>query len=62
MELLVQIAAIVYELFFLLIAWVVGAVAIKTTLPAPDKPKRRPITRHTMTDIGIEPGSITWVR
>lgn len=29
MELLVQIAAIVYELFFLLIAWVVGAVAIK---------------------------------
>ena len=54
-------AANVLEASVMIVA-TVAAVAIKTTLPAPDKSTRGPITRHTMTDIGIEPGSITWMR
>ena len=49
-----------------LLAVAVAAMAIRVGEPS-RKVKARasgtgPVSRHTLTDIGVEPGSITWLR
>ncbi len=44
-----------------LIATAIVAGALRPARTAPKGPKPGDIDQHTLTDIGVEPGSITWL-
>lgn len=39
-----------------------AAVAIQVTPREPSRKRRAHVDSHTLRDVGVEPGSITWLR
>ncbi|MEM8973046.1 MAG: hypothetical protein AAGD43_13385 [Pseudomonadota bacterium] len=60
MTLLVTNAAFVLKASTVVAASAV-AVAVGATHGKSHGPEQEPVARHTLSDIGVEPGSLTWI-
>ncbi|MGI9426587.1 MAG: hypothetical protein ACR2PA_25645 [Hyphomicrobiaceae bacterium] len=45
-----------------LVGAVIVAIGVRSTEPSRKPAQTSSVDRHTMHDIGVEPGSITWMR
>ena len=59
---LVNGTAQVFEVSTVLVATMAAVVAFRITQPSAKPRARGTINRHTLTDIGVESGSLTWLR